>query len=104
MVYHDSLSHIYNLCFALNIHKVVPAQWASTLVTALEPSEQTDRVESVLAGRAAFVRRLHVSGDHRVTNGTLAVSLQSALDVAPECQQSIDKVAIGEHDHTLDRK
>lgn len=44
----------------LNIHKVVSAKRASALVAALEPPEQTNRVECVLAGGATLVRRLHV--------------------------------------------
>lgn len=50
-------SHFY---VQLNIHKVVSAKRASALVAALEPPEQTNRVECVLAGGATLVRRLHV--------------------------------------------
>jgi hypothetical protein len=49
-----------NLTKYLNIHKVVSAERTSALVAALEPAEQTDRVEGVLASSTPLVRCLHV--------------------------------------------
>lgn len=60
-------------------------------------------MESVLAGGTSLVWRLHVGGDDRVTDGTLALALQSTLDVAPESHQPIDQAAVSEHNHSLDR-
>lgn len=94
--------YTHNPAHALYINEIVPAQRTCTLVTALEPPEQTHRVEGVLASRAPFVRRLHVRRDYRITNGTLALALQRSLHVPPECHQSILQVAVGEHDHSLD--
>lgn len=65
--------------------KLVPTQWASTLVTALEPSVQTNRVEGMFACCAPFVRCLHIRRNDRVANGTLALALQCALNVLAEC-------------------
>lgn len=87
---------------ALYINEVVSAQRTCALVTALEPPEQTHRMEGVLASRAPLVRRLHVGRDYRVTDGTLALALQRSLHVPPECHQSILQIAVGEHDHSLD--
>lgn len=100
MALHSRLSSIY---FShLDIYKVVAAQRTGALVAALEPAEQTDRVEGVLAGCAALVRSLHVGRDNRVANRTLALALQGALDVAAECEQPINQVTIGKHDNALD--
>lgn len=88
----------------LYIDKIVPTQRTSTLVAALEPPEETHRVEGVLAGSAPFVRCLHVRRDNRVTDGTFALALQSALYVPAECHQPILQVAVGEHDYSLDRE
>lgn len=43
-----------------NIYKVVAAQGTSALVATLEPAEQANRVECVLAGSATLVGGLHV--------------------------------------------
>lgn len=48
------------VAYTLDIDKVVTAQWACALVAALEPPEQTHRVEGILASCASFVRCLHV--------------------------------------------
>lgn len=57
--------HVYRLsiCVSLtsDIYKVVAAQGAGALVAALEPSEQADRMECVLAGGTSLIRRLHIS-------------------------------------------
>jgi len=58
----------------------------------------------MLACCAPFVRRLHIGRNDRVTNGTLALALQRALDILAECQQPIFQVSVGEHDNTLDGK
>lgn len=71
--------------YRLNVYKVVAAQGAGALVAALEPAEQTNRMEGVLARCAALVGSLHVSRNDRVTDRTLALALQGALDVASEC-------------------
>lgn len=71
------------------------------MVAALEPAEETHRMEGVLASGASLIRRLHVRRDHRVTDGTFALALQSALHVLAEGHQSVHKIAVGEHDHTL---
>lgn len=92
----------HNPAHTLYINEIVPAQRTCTLVTALEPPEQTHRVEGVLASCAPFVRRLHVGRDYRIANGTLTLALQRSLHVPPECHQSILQVAVGEHDHSLD--
>ena len=58
--------HVSFLCTSelkqkyLNINKVVSAKRTSALVAALEPAEQTDRVEGVLASGTPLVRCLHV--------------------------------------------
>lgn len=96
------ISSIVYLLFTLNIYKVVAAQRAGALVAALEPAEQTNRVERVLARCAALVRSLHIGRDHRVADRTLALALQSTLDVASEGEQPIHQVTIGKHDDTLD--
>lgn len=44
----------------LNINEVVSAKRTGALVAALEPAEQTDGVECVLASGAPLVRCLHV--------------------------------------------
>ena len=101
----DALFYLYTQpqhTSALYINEVVPAQRTCALVTALEPPEQTHRMEGVLASRAPLVRRLHVRRDYRVTDGTLALALQRSLHVPPECHQSILQIAVGEHDHSLD--
>ena len=86
------------------INKVVPAQRTSALVTALEPPEQTDRVECVLAGGTSLVRSLHVRRYDGVTDRALALPLQGTLDILPEGQQSVHYVAVRKHDHTLNGK
>lgn len=85
----------------LYIYKLVATQRAGTLVAALEPPEETHRVEGVLASGASLIRRLHVRRDHRVTDGTFALALQRALHVLAEGHQSVHKIAVGEHDHAL---
>lgn len=87
-----------------NVYKVVAAQRTGALIAALEPPEQADRVEGVLAGGTALVRGLHVCRDDRVTDSALTLTLQSTLNVAAERQQAIDQVTIGKHDDSLDRK
>lgn len=87
-----------------NIYKVVPTQRTCALVAALKPPEQADRVEGVLAGGASLVRRLHICRDDRITDGTLALSLESTLHVPAEGHQPIDQTSVGEHDHSLDRE
>lgn len=89
MLYTQHLTFGISLCTTnpnnpLNINEVVAAEWASALVAALEPPEQTDGVECVLAGGTALVGGLHVGRDNRVTNGTLALPLESTLHVSPE--------------------
>lgn len=86
------------------INEIVPAQRTSALVTALEPPEQTHRVECVLAGGASLVRSLHVRRDDGVADRALTLSLQSTLDVLPEGQQSVHNIAVRKHDHSLDGK
>lgn len=86
----------------LNIHEVIPTQRTCALVAALKPPEQTDGMEGVLASRASFVRGLHVGRDDRITDGAFALSLQRALHVLPERQQTIHQVAVREHYHSLD--
>lgn len=85
-----------------NIYKVVAAQGASTLVAALEPAEQADRVESVLASGTTLVGGLHVGRYDRITDSTLTLTLQSTLHISPECQETIDQVTIGKHNDSLD--
>lgn len=72
------------------------------MVAALEPSEQANGVESVLAGGTSLIRCLHISRYDRVADGTLALSLQSTLHVPAEGQQAINQVTVGEHDNALD--
>lgn len=59
-------------------------------------------MERVLAGRAALVRCLHIRRNDRIANCTLALALESTLYVLSEREQSVDKIAVREHDHTLD--
>lgn len=86
----------------LYINKIVPAQRARALVAALEPPEQTHRVEGVLARRAPLVRCLHVRRNDRVADRAFALSLERSLHVLTERQQSVHQVAVGKHDHPLD--
>ena len=86
------------------IHKVVPAQRTSALVAALKPSEQTHRVECVLAGGTSLVGGLHIRRDDGVADRALALPLQGTLDVLPEGQQSVHNIAVRKHDHSLDGK
>lgn len=57
--------HVYRLSIRVSltsdIYKVVAAQGAGALVAALEPSEQADRMECVLAGGTSLIRHLHIS-------------------------------------------
>jgi hypothetical protein len=85
-----------------NIHKVIPAKRACTLVAALEPSEEANGVEGVLASCTTLVGGLHIRGDDGIADGAFALSLQGSLDVPSERKQAIHEVSIGEHDHTLD--
>lgn len=71
------------------------------MVGALEPSEQANGMEGVLAGGTSLVWSLHISRYDRVANGTLALSLQSTLHVPPECQEAINEVTVGKHDDSL---
>ena len=59
-------------------------------------------MEGVLASGASLVWRLHICRDDRVTDSTLALALQSTLDVPTERHQPINQVSIGKHDHSLD--
>lgn len=61
-------------------------------------------MEGILAGGTALVRGLHISGDDRVADGTLALPLQSTLHVLSEGEEAINQVAVGKHDDTLDCK
>lgn len=79
---------------SLYINKVVPAKRTRALVTALEPTEQADRVECVLAGRASLVGCLHIRGNDGITDRTFALALQSTLYIASECEQSVNQVAV----------
>lgn len=102
--------HIYvyrlSICVSLtsDIYKVVAAQGAGALVAALEPSEQANRMECVLAGGTSLIRRLHISRYDRVADGTLALSLQGTVHVSSESQEAINQVPIGKHDDTLNCK
>lgn len=84
--YHDRQFYVQCiLSTTSNINKVVPTQRTRALVTALEPPEQTHRMERVLTRRAALVRRLHVRRDDTVADSALALALERPLHVLPEC-------------------
>lgn len=63
--------------------KCIPTQRASTGIAALEPLEQTARVEQVLAGRTPLRWQLLRTTDDRVANGTLCLTFERAADVLP---------------------
>lgn len=55
-------------------------------------------MESVPTSPTPFVRRLHVGPNDTVADGALALSLQSTLDVASECDEAFDDAAGAEND------
>lgn len=88
----------------LNIHEIVATEGAGALVATLEPAEQTHGVECVLAGGTTLVRGLHIGRDDRVTDGTLALTLECTLYVPTESEETINQVSVGKHDDSLDRE
>ena len=59
----------------------IPTQRTRTGVAALEPLEQTARVEQVLARAAALAGQLLVRADDAVADGALGLALDGAVDV-----------------------
>ena len=69
--------------------ELIPAQRASTLITAREPLKQAAGVEQVLACLAAFIRHLLVRRDDRVADGAFCLAFQRAGNVAAESSETV---------------
>ena len=71
-----------------------PAERAVALGAVLEPLEQANMVEHVLARRAALLGQVHVLAHDGPADGALAVSLEQPDEVSSEGDEPVDDVVI----------
>lgn len=86
---HWSLScpvHPSNLC----IIEAGSAERTARAIATLEPLEQTDSVEEILASVTLLVRQLAIRPNYTVADGTLALALERSIDVPLERGQRVD--------------
>lgn len=82
-----------------SIVEIVATKRTTRAVRALEPPEEANAMKGVATCPTSFVGSLHICANDAVTNSTFTLTFQSALDIAPECDEPFNDTPGTEDDN-----
>jgi hypothetical protein len=79
----------------------IPTKRTSSVITTLEPLEQTIPMETILASPTLLVRQLAILTNHGITNSTTCLSFECSKDVSPPSQKPVNETVVAESNDGL---